>query len=193
MPNQYLLLCKCGKHIPVETTQAGQTVECSECQSQVEIPSYSQIKKLPLLEQAAEEKSTPRGKKNWGYGQGVLFAAGMALLIIFGILASVFFYLSDKTNVKTPTFQEKKEAFTQILDSMQPAEQFDFWEEEQKKHPPKEWKPASHLFTQTFSKTFFSLAIVCSVLTIVGLGCTVSALLVKQEVKRKKRKPRATR
>ena len=191
MPNQYLLLCNCGKQIPIETTQAGQTVQCPECQTPVEIPSYSQIKKLPLLEQNAGAKSKPHRKKKWGHGQGVLFAAGIAVLITFGTVAGVFFYMSYRMNVKAPTLDEKKQAFVNVLESMMPAEQFAFWEEDQKKHPPKEWKPPTHLIMQSYAKTFLLLAIVCSVLAIVGLGFVLSALLVKQDVKQKKRKAKA--
>ena len=195
MPDQFLLPCSCGNSIPIETTQAGQTIECPACQLQLEVPSYSQIKKLPLEESATEgkRKSQP-GEKNWGYGQGVLFATGLAILVIAGILAGVFFYLYSGTNVDSPIVQEEMKAkFGNFVDSMPPAERFTFWEENQKKNPPTEWKPPDHLFTQAFSKSFFTLAIVFSILSVVGLGCVISAFFVKKSGTDKRAKSKAKR
>ncbi|MGL6195868.1 MAG: hypothetical protein ACRC2T_13715 [Thermoguttaceae bacterium] len=46
MAQKYLLPCTCGESVPIETTQAGQTVTCS-CGLQLQVPTLLKIKKLP--------------------------------------------------------------------------------------------------------------------------------------------------
>lgn len=193
MPDQYLLPCSCGNSIPIETTQAGQSIECPACQLQVEIPSYSQIKQLQLEDSLVKAKSKPQPRKEWGYGQGVLFALGLAMFLFFTILGGVFFFLYNRANVDTPTVDARmKGDFAAFVDKMPPADRFTFWEENQKVNPPSEWKPPDHLFTQAFSKAFFTLAIVCSILAVVGFACLMSAFFIKQGGTKKRAKQKSS-
>lgn len=65
MAQKYLLPCTCGKHIPIETAQAGGEVLC-ECGLAVKVPSLLKIKKLSTVEEFAasqEEPSSPESSE----------------------------------------------------------------------------------------------------------------------------------
>jgi hypothetical protein len=78
---QYLVPCTCGRKTPVESRQAGETIEC-DCGAKLEIPRLLELKKLEkAVVQAEPEKKPPP----WGIGQGlVLFS--VVILIGVGVL-----------------------------------------------------------------------------------------------------------
>ena len=56
---RYELLCdKCGRSYPVETRQAGGTIEC-ECGAALSIPTMLKMKRLPEWNEAKESGETP--------------------------------------------------------------------------------------------------------------------------------------
>jgi hypothetical protein len=54
--DKYLLPCSCGKKIPVETTMAGQSIQCS-CGRTLDVPKLQGIRRL---ERFVETSDTPR-------------------------------------------------------------------------------------------------------------------------------------
>ncbi len=83
MNAKYLLPCSCGRKIPVQLRQAGETVTC-ECGTSIEVPTLLGLKKLELAEVPAEPKTV---KPHWTFGHGLIFAG--ELVILFAILIGV--------------------------------------------------------------------------------------------------------
>ncbi len=83
---KYLLSCPCGKKVPVETTQAGQTVEC-ECGRSLEVPTLKGLRELEQV--AVEAPSGPKGAA-WGSRQAVVLVGIVVTLI--GIALVAYFY-----------------------------------------------------------------------------------------------------
>lgn len=82
---KYQLPCEaCGKPTIVETSQAGQQIQCA-CGARIEVPSLRGIRELA----PAEAADSQRKRKSWTPGRGVSFAAGL-VLIILGILPAAY-------------------------------------------------------------------------------------------------------
>ena len=87
MSARYLLDCPCGKEIIVDSTQAGEIVQC-ECGQQVEVPTLLKLRTLEMV----EEPSKPSKKSNWGVIQGMTIAGGFLTLAAGGAL--IFFLVN---------------------------------------------------------------------------------------------------
>jgi len=76
--NRYLLPCSCGRKIPIEVGQAGQTIHC-ECGSSLEVPTMLEMATLEKV----ETESPPATPTAWGIRQSLV------LLGIVMLLASI--------------------------------------------------------------------------------------------------------
>lgn len=84
--------------MPVETRQAGATIQCKGCGNTLEVPKLREIRQLDML-----EPDTPvRTKRNWSATEGVLFVSGV-LLLVFAAAASYYtFAYRLNYNVEKP-------------------------------------------------------------------------------------------
>lgn len=100
MKPKFLLTCTCGKEIPVEKSQAGQTIDCP-CGKKVEVPSIRGIEKLPQLT-ATTASDTPEhstSKPAWNPVRGLLFTGGLIAAAISGVM--LFLTLRDLNMIVT--------------------------------------------------------------------------------------------
>ncbi|MHB8972155.1 MAG: hypothetical protein ACYC3X_06590 [Pirellulaceae bacterium] len=93
---KYLLPCPCGKSVPVEISQAGQTARCG-CGNTLNVPAMRLIRQLPVADAAAPSKF--RNERSWSVLQGVLFASGLTLLGIG--LAMAAYYQWGRSSLDT--------------------------------------------------------------------------------------------
>ena len=93
---KYQLPCTCGRTIPVEVSQAGQTVRCS-CGAGVEVPAMRLIRSLPVAEPTSPSK-LPR-ESSWPLFASILFAVGMLMFV--GGLGVAGYYQWGRTNLYT--------------------------------------------------------------------------------------------
>ena len=79
----YLLPCSCGRKIPVQLRQAGETLAC-ECGASLEVPKLSGIKKL---EQAEPQDAPKPAREQWSLGHGMIFVGGLFIICAIGFAA----------------------------------------------------------------------------------------------------------
>jgi hypothetical protein len=72
----YLLPCSCGRKIPVQLRQAGETIKC-ECGASLEVPTLTGIKTLQKSEATAEPRIA---KTAWTTGHRLTFFGGLVIL-----------------------------------------------------------------------------------------------------------------
>jgi hypothetical protein len=72
----YLLPCSCGRKIPVELRQAGETVKC-DCGLLLEVPTLTRLKALQKADAVAEPK---KAKTVWTNGHRLTFFGGLVIL-----------------------------------------------------------------------------------------------------------------
>lgn len=127
MSNQYLLPCECGRTLPIEVHQAGQSLTCS-CGKQLTVPSLRAIRQLPAATAEAgpaSAKSADAGKK-WGPLQGTVFFLG-AILFIAGIAISAHSYYIYSLASQVKPDQTQYDKSLEEIDKMSAAEVFEFW------------------------------------------------------------------
>ena len=86
----YKLPCSCGSFVPVETNQAGRSVQC-QCGNSLQVPSLSQIKNLePFSEQGSVKTQkkgvSPKSPSRWIRAKHICLIVGFVLFIIMGLL-----------------------------------------------------------------------------------------------------------
>lgn len=94
---KYQLTCTCGRAIPVEVSQAGQTVQCS-CGAKLEVPTMRLIRNLPVADSVVPA-AKPRGTRPWPIGLSLVFALGMLALV--GGLGVATYYQLGRVNLHT--------------------------------------------------------------------------------------------
>jgi hypothetical protein len=79
---KYLLPCECGEHQPVTTAQAGETITCPRCGTQVDVPALGLMKHLEPADAATHHRRIRRwtARKAWMMA-GCLLVVG-ALLVL---------------------------------------------------------------------------------------------------------------
>ena len=112
MPSQYSLTCpKCQHANAITTTQAGQDIECAECQQTIQAPRLGELKQLPAIA-AAESTSVKKSS-----GSGKLFVLGMLLLIFGGGGgAGLFYYASGMLFDYNSKLEESIVEVTSLVD-----------------------------------------------------------------------------
>lgn len=118
---KYLLTCGCGRTLAVETSQAGESLQC-ECSATVAVPTLRQLRELPpaIAENAPSESQHP----SWGVAQGV---ASVCL-----IAASLFLAIAGYVWVNEPTLPQfnavaNTQFVAQRIDQLTPKEAWQAW------------------------------------------------------------------
>ncbi|MBN1394151.1 MAG: hypothetical protein JW959_03940 [Pirellulales bacterium] len=115
--DRYLLPCRCGRTVPVEPRQAGETVVC-RCGARLSVPSMLEIKSL---EPAPSESVAVRPAEVWGWRQ---------LLKLLGVLLLLEAVASWALLARpTSRFQElSPEEVKRNAHQMTPAQAWDHWQ-----------------------------------------------------------------
>ncbi|MBN1590740.1 MAG: hypothetical protein JW888_14600 [Pirellulales bacterium] len=85
MSTKYLLPCECGKNIPVESVQAGQTVRCA-CGRDMDVPTLLKLRSLETVEDESQGRTTAR----WGVFHALAIVGATVVLATF--VALVYFH-----------------------------------------------------------------------------------------------------
>ena len=85
MRTKYLLPCSCGRKIPVEAIQAGQTVRCT-CGAELEIPTMKAVTSLEPAEPASTARKG-RSTSTWGAREGRILLAAVITASALGLAA----------------------------------------------------------------------------------------------------------
>jgi hypothetical protein len=95
---KYLLPCSCGRKLPVELRQAGQSVVC-QCGASLEVPTMLE---LATLAKAGEEPAASRPAMRWGRRQRVGLVGLTIVLATIGLAV----YLACDPPVRPPIHPE---------------------------------------------------------------------------------------
>jgi hypothetical protein len=127
MTTIYLLPCECGKKLPVEAPQAGQTVHCS-CGESLEVPTIRGLAKLGQAKDTAPAATGPR----WGQREGLLLLG--AVIAVLALTAAGGLHLrkhqvADDFVIPEITFtDEDAERIRQAIDKLSPAQTWREWQ-----------------------------------------------------------------
>jgi hypothetical protein len=86
---QYLVPCSCGRKMPAETRQAGESIPC-ECGLALIIPRLLELKKLEKV--AVQDNIAPRTSA-WGVGHGITLVGAVILLVVLALWIFVLLFV----------------------------------------------------------------------------------------------------
>lgn len=174
---QYLLPCACGRTIPVDLGQAGQTLTC-ECGHKLEVPTLRGIKALPPAE-------TKGGKANpsvnpapaWSPLQGGLFSAGILIAIIGIAIATYSTYIISQLQVPPPSAEQLAKSEEQF-DRIPLDELYNLYLQVREAGLGMTDTPL-YVRARQVRKTFTRYLIAGSAIAVIGIGMTVSSFVIR--------------
>jgi hypothetical protein len=112
MNTYYLLPCNCGRKIPVQPRQAGETVACT-CGASLEVPSLLRLRTLEQAEVAAEPQRPPTA---WNAGHSIIFIGAVVIVasIVIGILLYVYGPTDPYANLTPEQMRQAAQALTPL-------------------------------------------------------------------------------
>jgi hypothetical protein len=117
VPIQYLLPCSCGRKMPIETRQAGESIAC-ECGATLEIPRLLELKKL---EKIAAQSSQSKQSAAWGNGHS-LFLSGAVILVVTAVLCVLVFQYGYRD-----PYDQNPDQIHEYFQNMPPSVTWESW------------------------------------------------------------------
>ena len=126
---QYLLPCSdCNQSFPVATRQAGQTVQCANCDASVEVPKLGELKQLPIEGGADAVKKSEKRNQSPNRLKGWLFSGGLMIAVLAGVAGYALLNYANSLYANVDEFANAvEEVSSEAIDAMKPAEMWDWW------------------------------------------------------------------
>ncbi|MBW3596492.1 MAG: hypothetical protein KY475_04360 [Planctomycetes bacterium] len=172
---QYLLPCECGRRVPVATSQAGETVVC-ECGRSLTAPK---LRELRQLEPHAVKETAPR-RPVWSFRQGVMFVAGIVVLLISIVTLVITGMQRSSLYTEKPEFHPEfiEQQLAQI-DRNSPVENLELWRHEILEHGLTRPGDPGYLLHRRAKRALTIRLIVFGVIAAAGAGLIAGAFLVR--------------
>lgn len=129
--SQFLLPCTCGAKIPVNRSQAGMTLPCSQCGQAVDVPTIRKLAEYAFAVPVTKELKSGRSLMWMGPIAAISFVLGIIGLAYGGNLAYERYYLtSDMVNQGVDLNLTEADFVADVrknaLES-EPADTWDYW------------------------------------------------------------------
>jgi len=161
MAQRFLLPCtQCDQKIAVETTQAGQTVRCSGCKTDVKVGTLRDIKALSSADPAGgSSEAGSRGraveKAKMSTGNRLLFVAGSLLLaigLVWGVTSTINAMHLSGYKLAEPLSPQKEKQLVAYLKTVPPADLLKMWDKNVNEDDLAEWVEHPSLRAQRFAR-----------------------------------------
>jgi hypothetical protein len=158
--------------MPVELSQAGQELRC-ECGATVAVPTFRQLRELPLATAAAAKSDA--APRKWGARQGTIAAS----LIIAGLLL-LGAAASRITEPQLPQFhpEARNKQVSGEIDKLAPAEAWKIWTENYRQLAYSGFAPMQHELSDIIQQVIDQHRRIQSALAVLAAICGVVAFIV---------------
>jgi hypothetical protein len=157
MAQRYLLPCgHCSQKIPVETTQAGQTITCSGCQAEIKLGTLRDIRALAAEDASAETASRDVRSSRMSLTRRALFVGGILLLVtglLWGVRSASRAADQGSKQVPNTLSDEKVKTLEAVLRTESPSRMLDRWSEV-KEEAVAEWVEDPSIRARRMARTF---------------------------------------
>lgn len=130
MSKTYLLPCKCGNKISVFASQAGDTLQCANCNSTLAIPTLRELAKLEVLESPTRAATDRRehSRNSWSGFRGI--AVALLIAMACGFFAYSGLYVYGRMGIDTRGSAEAELAASEkLLGTMSAPELMGAWQD----------------------------------------------------------------
>ncbi len=183
MARRYLLQCgNCDQKIPVQTTQAGQTIVCSGCKTEVKIGTLRDIQALAAAETDSTSRTVVRKSTKMSGTSRVVFVGSfilVAIALVWGLMSMTKTSDLVKIPLEARLSEEKVKRLEAALESVSPLAMSKRWNEVDDEAVA-EWVEDPSLIIQRKIKKYRMFCWIAVGLVGAGvLGITASLLLPK--------------
>lgn len=188
MARQYLLPCpECGQKILIETTQAGQLVNCSGCQNQIKVGTLRDIKALATLESQQDSNEYRRKSVKMGAANRSVFVVAVLLIVFGGYLGVSKFIKANELQGKVDALQsrltdnlapEKVKNYKLLLNEETPKQMLERWADVDEDKVA-EWREHPIVANRRIAASDRLYAMIGAGLAITGLLAMLGAFTIK--------------
>ncbi|MCA9176974.1 MAG: hypothetical protein KDB14_20940 [Planctomycetales bacterium] len=119
----YLVDCKCGHQLKVDSTLAGGSTTCGACRETVDIPAFRELKSFPRAEASdAEQKLVGAKETNFTNNLG-------GVLLVLSLMAFVALIYLRFNSVTGATTEKTIDYKTHRIEHLLPAESLKLWQD----------------------------------------------------------------
>ncbi len=177
MAQRYIYKCQqCQDTILVESTQAGQSITCSRCQSDQKLGTLREIRALPL----DQDPSAPikQGKPTWSTPRRGVFVLGALGLVLGGVTGGLSMWRYSQLDIDRPPWQMSEAVKTQI-NNLSPAEMLAEWNRNSDTFAVEAWVEPEHLKTRGAARRLWIYGCAGGILAGIGLLLLLVSLIRK--------------
>lgn len=176
---KYLLPCSCGNSIPIETSQAGQTVTCS-CGQMQEVPTMRAIRQLEPAHETAPAKRRPLSTAKWSISQRLLFTFGLAVAAIGFWFAGSLQFTRSRLDTQEVKWDTQLDTDLQKLETMNLEGAWETWIRVRDKDIGP-YKPPPFMVARAFSERWRPIVLWTGGAGIIGLIMMGVAFVLPRE------------
>jgi hypothetical protein len=129
MTRNFLLPCKnCGTKIPITVSQAGEAIDCPNCQTSNQFPTLREVNRLEVAEsiRPATPDRREQSRNAWRGGRGIALAVCLAIAILF--LSRAAYYGYGRSTIDTRgSAEEMIASLNEIVDAKDSRELMADW------------------------------------------------------------------
>ncbi len=181
MDTIYLLPCSCGRKMPVNPRQAGESITCT-CGASLEVPT---LLNLRILQRAELPPQPEIHKKAWGAGQRLIFLG--VIVILFAIAIGGWLFWIRPTD---PYAYLSQEQIKQSVPALTPIETWRLWLLLEKGGLERH-KRGSEIFFASQRAQYLIYGELLAILSGVGLTLIAAGIIVIRFNKKKHRPARS--
>jgi hypothetical protein len=174
---RYLLPCQCGRQIPISTSQAGETLTC-ECGQSQTAPKLRELRQLPL----AGYEEPARSGLAWSRKQGMLFAGGLAILLLAAITLAITTLQRRTLHTEAPTIApERMDDFLAEIDRNTPLQNLEVWKKEILEEGLEREGDPRYVTERRIAGVLHGIMLAAGAGAVVGLGMIIASFIVRSE------------
>lgn len=121
MKKKYLLTCRCGRSVPVESNQAGLSVSCA-CGETIDVPSFRELSSTARVI-ATDTPESASLQTQWGPREATIFLGLALMATAAGVGAYLFF-----NRPTPPRFIIHGDRVRQSIEALTLEETFELWQ-----------------------------------------------------------------
>jgi hypothetical protein len=175
---RYLLPCECGRKLPVATSQAGDTLTC-ECGRSLTAPK---LRDLRQLEPTTDAEPAKRRRLTWSHSQGILFSAGLVLVLLTGLVLLVTTYQRSFLYTEKPGIDPAQlDQYLAEIDRNTPVQNFEVWQTEVLQEGLQREEEPFFVAHRRIARMIRIIQIIAGVVGAVGLGMIAASFLARSK------------
>ena len=174
MSSRFLFPCpECNHSIELVATQAGQSIECPECNLQAEAPKLGILRQLPIVEQAQSSKAS----RNSGFKRS-LFTAGLAISVLMGGVGTALYKYASSLIID-PHLDQVFASMSEQLELQKAPELLDIWSQMRFEDGIGEWREMGYARYKTQGTILKRLSYGLFGIASIGLLMLIGSFMIK--------------